>query len=251
MLNNNDYDEIAVDKFLYVLDEAWSYFQKVTNFNPSLKYSYQAKATITALPDSIPSCGHGCGYLGVTGIEVKGFYSTDYPEFLTNSNKFRHYYFYEMGRNFWCFETIFPDYVTAFAVFMRYVVMDKLNLEDPDIGTRKEIENLESKIKESPESFVQLFMIDSEKANDEKRSRKGIGMDQPALLTSLMLYFYNNYGGFEWVVKFHKELNLQRMVKKEEKEGQIRNMVGSILTASQVPEQEINKLLKDRWKYIE
>ena len=42
-----------------------------------------------------------------------------------------HYYFYEMGRNFYTFGDRHSLFITGYAVFMRYACMDALKCEDP------------------------------------------------------------------------------------------------------------------------
>ena len=67
------------------------------------------------------------------------FHAGHLPALTKNSKAVPHAYFYEMGRNYFTFGGRHDAFTTGFAVFMRYVCMDLLELHDIDKGTRHTI----------------------------------------------------------------------------------------------------------------
>ena len=124
-----DYDSERMMMFVNVLDRGWKVYLRLVGKNPGLHRHLNQKPTICAVPDSKLTCGYGCGYVGTSGIEVAGFYNTDWPQFVAHPDVFSHYYFYEMGRNFFVFGDRHNLFTTGYAVFMRRVCMDSLGLK--------------------------------------------------------------------------------------------------------------------------
>src|SRR5690606_8161314 len=98
------------------------------------------KPVIAAVPHDAPTCGVGCGFLGHEGIETTAFYTVHYDDLLNDPSAVAHLYFYEMGRNYYTFGAKHENFITGFAVFMRYVCIDKLGVNDIDPLERAKID---------------------------------------------------------------------------------------------------------------
>ena len=193
------------------LEAGWQLYADLTGRAPSLFRHCEGKVTIAAVPGYDLTCGAGCGYVGVTGIELAMFYDHNYPELKTHPNAMPHYVFYEMGRNYYTFGDRHSCFITGFAVFMRYVCMDALNCEDRDAGTRQVIESVEPLLASSGLSFLDLFTMSTGVGEKVSRIRDARGRvvapsDQPVRYAAAMLRLRRENGGDAWVQRFFHEL---------------------------------------------
>ena len=145
--------------FLRRLDAGWELYDKLIGQKPLPFKTHRNKVTIAAVPSPSFTCGMGCGHLGRTGIEVAGFYrshhhrgSGDYEGVRNHPKEFAHYYFYEMGRNYYLFGDRHNLFTTGFAVFMRCVCMDTRECIDPDIAAFPTRSWMESDLKTTMET---------------------------------------------------------------------------------------------------
>ena len=144
LTTTNQFDAEVMGRFVGRLDAGWKLYAELTGRSPQPFRQRDGKPTIAAVPDAALTCGYGCGYVGATGMEIGGFYDGDYPLAKRDPEAFAHYYFYEMGRNYYTFGDRHSLFITGYAVFMRYVCMDALHCTDPDRSTRQTIETCES-----------------------------------------------------------------------------------------------------------
>jgi hypothetical protein len=201
-----DLDRKTMSVFLARLDQGWELYAKQIGRAPAPNRILRGKPIIAAVPDPSFTCGIGCGFMGTTGIEVGGFYSTDYGLVSKQPDTFPHYYFYEMGRNYWLFGEQLHSFATGFAVFMRYVCMDGLQIRDTDASTRKVIEQAESRLNDTNLTFLQAFTMTAGMSEKENRLRDLAPSDQPVMFASAMLRLRGEYGGDEWVTRFFRYL---------------------------------------------
>lgn len=202
------YDADVMRYLLGRLDSGWASYAALLGCPPPAPRRPSATVRglagiVAAVPDGKLSCGYGCGYVGVAGIEVAGFYGRDYPRMCAQKKsgelrKLEHYFYYEMGRNFYVFGRRHIAFRTGFAVFMRYVVMDVCGCADNEPETRKAIEKCESAfadLKEAGElGFVDAMTSGGEL--DEKDDRiPGLSpSDQACMYASAQLYLLREYG---------------------------------------------------------
>ncbi len=85
-----NHDPAVMARFLDRLDEGWRVYSELTGRSPGLFKQLGGKPTINAIPDGSLTCGYGCGYIGVSGIEVAGFYGNDYPLVSRDADAFPH-----------------------------------------------------------------------------------------------------------------------------------------------------------------
>jgi len=196
------YDEKQMASFIQVLDKGWQTQQELVGRSPKLFRQLNGKPTICAIPKLGLSCGYGCGYVGSTGIEVAGFYEHDWPAFQANPDHFAHYYFYEMGRNFYVYKHRHSLFTTGYAVFIRYVCMDIVGCNDSNLKTRKIIEQCEEIYAESDIPFLDAFTTfgAQEKQNRllDKQGKVIAPSDQPVMYATAMLKLRKDYGGRLW-----------------------------------------------------
>ena len=80
------------------VDSAYDYAKILTGFEPRAKSDFLIDKLIYAQVSN--TCGVGCGYLGMKGIEIeKEYFNNALPNFFEDK-KIDHLFFYEMGRNF-------------------------------------------------------------------------------------------------------------------------------------------------------
>ncbi len=98
---NGNLSRATMFKWLHAMDAAYDYYKACTGkepFSHTPNYYLNNRATIA---DATSTCGAGCGYLGLTGIELQSLYFDINYNGINTSNAFDHLCFYEFGRNFW------------------------------------------------------------------------------------------------------------------------------------------------------
>ncbi len=247
------FSPVVMTRFVERLDAGWETYEKLIGRSPNLFKHLNRKPTIAAIPDAGLTCGYGCGFIGSTGIEVAGFYQNDYALVNANPDAFAHYYFYEMGRNFYLFEDRHSLFITGYAVFMRYVCMDALNCQDPDVQTRAMIESCEQAFADSDISFLSGFTNLEDGRNEKAHrltDRQGNPItpsDQPVIYAAAMLKLRRDYGGDDWVKKFFSVLMKCPPVKADTREGALKQSVNWLVAASAAAGQDLTPVFVQRW----
>lgn len=247
-----DLDKAVMTRFVNRLEMGWQLYEDLTGRKPRLFKQWHGKPTITAIPSARLTCGYGCGYIGSTGIEVAGFYKSDYPLALEDKDAFHHYYFYEMGRNYFTFGDRHSLFTTGFAVFMRYVCMDAMNCDDPDPKTRKTIESCEAVYADSDIPFLAAFtnLSKGEKGN-RLRDRRGKTIspsDQPVMYACAMLKLFRDHGGHEWLKRFYRHLADCPKVKAKTEAQALAQCLNWLVSASAAARKDLTPVFADRWR---
>ncbi|MCF7974957.1 MAG: hypothetical protein K9N55_14155 [Phycisphaerae bacterium] len=248
----SELDATVMTQFVGRLETAWSLYADLTGRQPRLFRQWQGKPTIAAIPSATLTCGYGCGYIGATGIEVTGFYNSDYPLALKDQDAFHHYYFYEMGRNFYTFGDRHSLFTTGYAVFMRYVCMDTLRCDDSDVKTRQTIEDCEAVYAASDVPFMTAFtnLSKGEKGNRlrDTTGRTISPSDQPVMYACAMLKLYKDHGGNEWLRRFYRHLARCPRVRVETESQAITQCLNWLVSASAAARQDLTPIFADRWR---
>jgi hypothetical protein len=253
LTTRDDVDREVMARLLSRRDGGWRLYAELTGRQPGRHKHLDGKPTMIAVPNAEFTCGFGCGYIGVTGIEYGGFYDEDVALLRSNPNAMPHYYFYEMGRNFYVLEDRHSLFITGYAVFMRYVCMDLLRCEDPDIETRRGSEAAEKRFAESEMSFLEGFTTVAgldEKAprlRDERGEPVGPS-DQPVMYASAMLRLYRQCGGELWLKRFFAQLLSCPAVEPIDKEAAMRQCVSWLVSASCAARKDLSPVFADRWR---
>ena len=249
LTTTQNFDYVILARFIGRLSMGWKLYENLVGKSPNPHRQYNNKVIIAAIPDDNLTCGKGCGWIGFTGIEVCGFYNEDYILFSNQVNAFPHYYFYEMGRNYFVFSEKHSIFTTGFAVFMRYVCMDYLKLDDPELELRKFIESTESKIKFLEYNFLQIFtdkagLLEKQNRLNEQR----FSSDQNVMYASVMLKLRQDYGGNDWVKHFFHYLSLCPYASPTTEEGVFIQCMNWLVSASCAARQNLSQLFTERWK---
>ena len=97
LTTKDDLDPAVMTRFLERLDDGWRLYAELTGRTPRLYKKLHGKPTIAAIPKASLTCGYGCGFVGLTGIEVAGFYRTDFPLVRRDRDSFSHYHPHDGG----------------------------------------------------------------------------------------------------------------------------------------------------------
>jgi len=242
-------DAAAVTRFVKRIDDGWKLYAELTGRSAALFKHLGGKPVIAAVPDAELTCGYGCGSIGLTGIEIAGFYANDYPLVRDRPAAYPHYVFYEMGRNFYTFGDRHSLFITGYAVFMRYVCMDALGCEDLFRETRLTIEKAEEVYAtKSDLPFLRAFTtLDGW---GEKRDRlKGLSpSDQPVMYASAMLKLHRECGKDDWLKRFYAALIACPEIKPDSKEAGLRQSLNGYVAASIAARKDLAPLFCDRWR---
>lgn len=252
-----DYDHEVIAGLLHKLDSGWKHYRKLTSSQPRAYKQLDGQPTLAAVPDFSLTCGYGCGMVGATGIELGAFYRSDYRAISRNHAAVPDYYFYEMGRNYYTFGDRHSLFITGFAVFMRYVCVDHLDLQT-DVALRQTIEDAQEVYAASDITFLQAFTtLDG---LDEKTNRlkdadgESISpTDQPVMYASAMLRLRRECGGDDWVQRFFTQLRNCPNVRvdpeaDEAKQAGIRQSMNWLVAASCAAGEDLCPVFVDEWR---
>ena len=122
-------DSDVMAEVVAVFDDVYDYYAASTGREPGLYINYNGLPTIASVR---ATCGAGCAYLGLTGIEVLEDYFMLLYDGVHDRNEYDQVIFYEFGRNFWFYEGQLEykgtdhkgSIATGFAVFMRDMAME-------------------------------------------------------------------------------------------------------------------------------
>jgi hypothetical protein len=253
LTTRQDLDHEVMARLLGRLDDGWRLYADLTGRRPEPFKLFDGKPALVAIPNSDLTCGFGCGYIGCTGIEFAGFYDEDHKLLRENPKAMPHYYFYEMGRNFYTFGDRHSLFITGYAVFMRYVCMDVLKCDDPDIETRRGIEAAEELFSKSDMSFLQGFTTLA--GLDEKaprlKNKQGewfFPSDQPVMYSSVMLKLRRDCGGEKWLKRFFAQLATCPEIEPKDESAALRQSLSWLVAASCAARKDLSPLFADRWR---
>ncbi len=252
LTTTTQFDQAVMARFVGRLDAAWKLYANLTGARPERFRQFHGKPTIAAVPDASLTCGYGCGYIGASGIEVAGFYDSDYPLAKRDAAAFSHYLFYEMGRNYYTFGDRHSVFITGYAVFMRYVCMDALKCTDPDSQTRKTIEDCETVYAASDVPFLTAFtnLGEGEKGHRlvDAHGNAVQPSDQPVMYATAMLKLRKENGGDEWVKRFFGHLAHCPPSTGDSQSGVIAQCLNWLVASSAAARKDLSPLFADRWR---
>ena len=130
--NLDRYDPSVLPHIAGTLDRAWDFYAEITGREPDPLKEIDGLTTIAVVPKT---CGAGCGYLGVTGIEIQEdpYFDVWLHDTVATTDQFDQTLFYELGRNFWFYgDQLRPlptDAATAYAIANRFLSMDAIGIE--------------------------------------------------------------------------------------------------------------------------
>lgn len=241
-----DFDHQVMTGLLAKLDGGWQLYRNLTGRSPRMMRQLRGKPTLAAVPGSGLTCGYGCGYVGATGIELSAFYNKDYQDIQANPKAIPDYYFYEMGRNYYTFGDRHSLFITGYAVFMRYVCVDALELHT-DNDLRTTIEEAESLYTESDMPFLDAFTTLA--GLSEKQNRLAASpSDQPVMYASAMLRLRRDYGEDKWVKRFFTQLARCPEIKPTDERAAMQQSLCWLTAASCAAGEDLSPVFVDQWR---
>lgn len=136
---DKEFDRNNLRKLILAYDSVYLFAAWISGQQPEMVSVHGEKLPIAVVP---MTCGSGCGKLGVKGIEFTEEKFKSVVQLFLESNKHDHIFFYELGRNFWFYESSltlkeFPEnkYIrTGFAIFFRNALIYELKIKVGDIN---------------------------------------------------------------------------------------------------------------------
>lgn len=133
------FNRSELKKLLHTYDTAYLVAARIGGQHPGLDSVYGEKLPIAVVP---MTCGSGCGKLGMKGIEFTEEKFKTVVQLFQESNIHDHIFFYELGRNFWFYESSLTlkefsenKYIrTGFAIFLRNALIHELKIKVGDIN---------------------------------------------------------------------------------------------------------------------
>ena len=246
-------DPKVMTTFVQGLDAGYTLYHELTGYTPRVNKQYKGKATICALPKRGLSCGYGCGYVGATGIEMTRFYDGHYLGAKKNEKNIPHVYFYEMGRNYFGFGERHNCFTTGFAVFMRYVCIDTLGMNDGDKRTRRIVDTAVDRFAENDMTFVGGFTNQGPHGEKGARLKDKDGKpinpsDQNVLYASLMLKLAKENGGNDFIKEFYKQVWTLPRIKPANEEAARAQCINLMIAASLAADKDLTPYFADSLK---
>jgi len=243
---SDDLDPKAMTGFVGKLDGGWKTYQEFTGKSPRPARQLDGRAPIAAIPGGGLTCGFGCGFVGATGIEVNGFYNGTYESIKKDPRNTPHVYFYEMGRNFFTFGDKHSAFTTGFAVFMRYVCIDTLELADNDKRTRQVINDAVDGYAKTDMSFLKAFTNAHGLTEKQNRLKHG-PTDQPVLYASAMLKLWKTHGD-DWLKSFFRHIDKAPGASQRSKEGARHQSLSWYFAASLAAGKDLAPTFVNQWR---
>jgi len=211
LTTKSNLNKTVLKKIIDVMDRSYDYYQGVTGRTPEISKSYEDRTTIAVVSKT---CGHACGNVGSTGIQLTPTAFDDLYNGILSKDEYNQTIFYEFGRNFWFYgdklEYKDPDdadtVTTGFAVFMRFMVIENLGI-NPGPFHDQDFAYFKSEVK----GLLARYLADPS-LTWENTLKVGNAPDNPMDLGSTdlfasFLFKLQDMFGNEFVNKFWKEVD--------------------------------------------
>jgi serralysin len=132
-------DPAVMADLVSAVNRAYFVYRQFTRQSPEALSStvLEGRAIVAEVPDGA-TCGAGCGFLGLTGIELTATTFGDLYDGIRLHGQYDQAVFYELGRNFWFYRDqlgALDPFVTGFAIANRFVSMERAHLDGGLFGT--------------------------------------------------------------------------------------------------------------------
>ncbi|WP_317900116.1 T9SS type A sorting domain-containing protein [Aurantibacillus circumpalustris] len=211
--SSNTLNPVTMNNWVLKMDTAYDYYAlctgKVPNPNPGVTY-INSRSTIAEVAST---CGAGCGYLGATGIEMLSSYFTNMYSLIDGQNLYDQVPFYELGRNFWFYDSKLKyqtndPIVTGYAVFMRFIAMEAAHVQGGPFNSWTF-----SQFKNNVINLLPTYMANT---SLNWANTLGVGQGVPNsslgatdLFASFCFYLRDNYCGKQWIENVWKYADLR------------------------------------------
>jgi hypothetical protein len=245
--NTPNRDSVTMQKWLASMDGAYEYYSQCTGREPNFftGFTYVNDRSTIARVDK--TCGAACGYIGWTGIEIMNTFFDRFYDDLKKRGEYGQEPFYEFGRNYWFYSDQLEyaesdPIVTGYAVFMRFMAMDYLQLKGANFWSWT-FDEFRSEVK----GLLMTYLADPS-YTWENTLAKGQGLRNTQLgatdlFASFCFYMFDNHGGHEWVKAVWKEAGI--LPKKNTTQDAVDNF---IIASSRAAKQNLIPLFTEwRW----
>lgn len=249
-----DLDPKTMAVFVKQLDAGWKLCSDLVGQAPRLLKQHNGKATIAAVPDASFTGGGLSAYLGMSGIEVGGFYLPrgDYDQVRQNPEKFPDGFFFGIGQNHFVFANQCGVLSTGGIVALRHICAEAINGSDNDPQADQTIYRYEEAFAKSNATFqeafapfgaTKLFVL-----NDLNGKPFG-NIDLNVFIASTFLKLRKDNGGNEWARRFFRHLATCPPAAGRDIDGANAQTLNWVVAASLAAEKDLSPMLRDRWRF--
>jgi len=245
--NTPNRDSLTMQKWLASMDGAYEYYSQCTDREPNFftGFTYVNDRSTIARVDK--TCGAACGYIGWTGIEIMNTFFDRFYDDLEKRGEYGQEPFYEFGRNYWFYSDQLEyaesdPIVTGYAVFMRFMAMDYLQLKGANFWSWT-FDEFRSEVKELLKTYLADPSYTWENTLAKGQGLRNTQLGATDLFASFCFYIFDNHGGHEWVKAVWKEAGT--LPKKNTTQDAVDNF---IIASSRAAKQNLIPLFTEwRW----
>ena len=249
LTTTSDLDPKTMAVFVKQLDAGWTLCSDLVGQSPRPFRTHNGKVTIAAVPDSSFTSGGLGAVLGMSGIEVGGFYAPqgDYDQVRKNPEKIPDGFFFGIGQNHFVFTRQCGLISTGIIVALRHVCDEAVNGTAQDVEPGSQIYRFESAFAESNVSFADAFspfgatrpliLYDID-------GRPYVHSDLNILIASGFLKLRKENGGNEWAKGLFRYL--ATCPSTVDIKGQLLNW---FVSASLAAGKDLTTVFRDRWRF--
>jgi hypothetical protein len=199
----NTLNATTMNNWVSKMDAAYNYYALCTGREPDFYVGATYINNRSTIAQVNSTCGAGCGYLGTTGIEMLSSYFSNMYNSINSQNLYDQVPFYELGRNFWFYDSKLKyqnndPIVTGYAVYMRFMAMEAANVNGAPFNSWTF-----SEFKNNVVNLLPTYMADN---SLNWSNTLGVGAGVPNsnlgatdLFASFCFYLNNTYKEKKWV----------------------------------------------------
>ena len=211
--SSNTLNTTTMTNWVNAMDGAYNYYALCTGREPYFYTGVTYLNNRSTIADVPATCGAGCGYVGWTGIEMPNSTFTNMYNSINNQNLYNQVPFYELGRNFWFYDSQLKyksndPIVTGYAVFMRFMSMEAAGVQGAPFNSWSF-----TQFKNNVINLLPAYMADN---SLNWGNTLGIGQGVPNsnlgatdLFASFCFYLRDNYCGQNWLQNVWKFAGLR------------------------------------------
>ena len=249
LTTTSDLDPKTMAVFVKQLDAGWKLCSDLVGQSPRPFREHNGKVTIAAVPDSSYTSGGLSAFLGMSGIEVGGFYAPqgDYDQVHQNPERIPDGFFFGIGQNHFIFTRQCGIIATGIIVALRHVCDEAVNSTAHDIEPGSQIYRFENAFAESNVSFGDAFApfgATRPLILNDIDGKPFVHSDLNILIASGFLKLRKENGGNDWAKRLFRYLGTCPST--ADIKGQLLNW---FVSASLAAGKDLSPAFRDRWRF--